>query len=205
MHIDEVIRRAKNATTAALGSAGIAMLNMYRTAQEMEYVASSAKILRMSGLFGVAAGIVWFFMPKASSSVEETIEETKAVMKEPLAVLLNRTIQEQKDFVADVKAKRYRPSSSTSNGWTKPYSQTSASTSANAMYGSAPTKEKEPENKWKNYVSSYQRGFDKAGKTPVQDMDDDDDDIPGYDDDDELEDSIFQEELEDYLSRLEDS
>lgn len=207
MHINEVYRRARNAATAGLGATGLSILNMYRTSQEMEYVADSFKIMKMSSWFGAAAGALWFFMPKADADVEETIEETKEVLKEPISVLIKRTIEEQKEFVADMKAKRYR----TTTNWTRPYSSTSTTSSSTikgaasvvtSIFSSAPVREETEKTDWKAYTNTYQRGFEKV-KTPVQDVEDDGDNAPGWSDEDEINDAVFQEELEEYMARLE--
>lgn len=202
MHINELKHRLKNAFTAAMGATGISLLNLYRTSQEMEYVASSLKILKMSSLFGVIAGAVWFFMPKAVENThEETVAVTKEFVKEPINVLINRTIEEQKEFVKDLKAKKYR---TTTTGWVKPYTSTpyNSSTPSKSSTGATVNTPEVPD--WKAYTASYQRGFEKAGRRSSTD----DDEPPGLDDDyhfDEIEDSIFQDELDDYLSSLEDS
>ena len=53
MHIDEVERRFSNARIAALGAAGLSILNCYRVSQEVGYVANSVNIFLVSGIFGL--------------------------------------------------------------------------------------------------------------------------------------------------------
>lgn len=204
MHINELKHRLKNAATAAFGAAGIAMINLYRTAQEMEYVASSFKILKMSSLFGVVAGAIWFFMPQAKDNThEETVNATKEVVKEPLNVLINRTIEEQKEFVKDLKNKTYK---TTTTGWVRP---TSTSTSAAYKVNTPDTSEDisgTAKLNWREYTLAYQRGFQKVD-TRREEVNDVPDDVPDDDSDDydQIEDEIFQDELDDYLKSLEDS
>lgn len=208
MHISELKHRLKNSFTAAFGATGISLLSLFRTSQEMEYVASSVKILKMSSLFGIVAGAIWFFMPKAAEdSHEDTVATAKEFVKEPISVLINRTIEEQKEFIKELKTKKYNTSTT---GWIKPSSTSTYTTSVAASVkinapqtGRDINRVEEPDPRL--YTATYQRGFEKVKRDPDPPEEDYDNDIPGEDDYefDEIEDSIFQDELDDYLTSLE--
>lgn len=203
MHIDEVERRFSNARIAALGAAGLSILNCYRVSQEVGYVANSVNIFSVSGIFGVVAGIAWFFMPKAdSNTLEETKAETKTILREPINVLINRILHEQKVQLQDLKNK-HSPSTSTyrsnrSTGWVRPSSVTVNKTSTTSSSSAVEPTVVRP--------STFQDPWDKPfarGKDIVFDDDDlDDDDDDDYTVEDMIKESILDEELDDYWDSL---
>ena len=106
MHIDDLIHKLKNSLTAGVGAYGLSVLNCFRVAQDVGYLAGTFKILSVSGWFGLAAASIWFCMPNSGKdSRERTKNETKEALKEPLNVLINRTLQEQKAAYDDLKKK----------------------------------------------------------------------------------------------------
>lgn len=133
MKIEEVEKRFKNATSAALGSFGVCMMNCYRISQEVSYLPSSLKILRSSSLFAVAAGVVWFFMPRAFTDKEEDVKnETKVALNEPLNIFIKRVIESHKEQLEDIKLKN-RPRTSSSSGSTSRYSWQSSNSSSTSV------------------------------------------------------------------------
>lgn len=202
MHIDEVERRFSNARIAALGAAGLSILNCYRVSQEVGYVANSVNIFSVSGIFGVVAGIAWFFMPKAdTNTLDETKAETRIVLREPINVLINRVLHEQKVQLQDLKNK-HSPSTSTygsnrSNGWVRPSSVTVGKTGTTP----ATRSDVEPEVRPSTFQDPWDKPF-ATGKDIIFDDEEDDDDDDDYTVEDMIKESMLDEELDDYWDSL---
>ena len=203
MHIDEVSQRASNARLAGFGAAGICALNMYRVSQEIGYVSSSTKIMCQSGLFGLVAGLIWFFMPRAlTDSGEDTSTQTKTVLKEPIQVLIKRTLAEHRESMQELKAKYSKTSTTGSTSRSYSYSVTPSSTTTTTTTVSSTAV----------VVRKFQDPWEKEfSKTPVPIVDEFIDDSPedGEDDYEEisrrmLEEALLEDELEQYEALLEE-
>ena len=202
MHIDEVSQRASNARLAGFGAAGICALNMYRVSQEIGYVSSSTKIMYQSGIFGLIAGLVWFFMPRANTdSEEETSIQTKTVLKEPLHVLIKRTLAEHRESLQELKAKYSKTNSSYHSPRSYSYGVNPSGTTTTTTTTVSSTAV---------VVRKFQDPWEKEfSKTPLPIVDDFGDDAPDDDEDDYeelsrrmLEEALLEDELEQYEALL---
>jgi len=207
LHIDEFSHRFSNAKLAGLGAAGICMLNCYRVSQELGYVSQSTKILLQSGLFGLASGIAWFFMPRSyTDSKEDTADQTKSVLRDPIKVLIRRALTEHKHSMDDIR-RASNPSA------TRSYSSGTRSYSYPASSYSSPVRSTTTVSSNQVSVVTVQQRFSdpwekEFSKTPIPIIDDLDDDIPDDSDDylseHMIDEALAEEELEDYYASLED-
>lgn len=114
---EELSNRVKNGGLAAGGAFAISALTSYRVSQELMHDPKSGDVVKVSLIFALVAGIVWAFMPQASKSPEEHLEEVKAAITEPLNVLIVRLTQNQKELVDTAKDMERKYSSPSSTGW----------------------------------------------------------------------------------------
>lgn len=208
MHIDEFLHRFHNAKLAALGAAGICMLNCYRVSQELGYLSQSTKILLQSGLFGLASGVVWFFMPRSyTDSREDTTTQTKTVLRDPLKVLIRRALTEHKNSMEDIRRSNNPSTANSYSSGTRSYSYpasssystpSSTTTTVSSNQVSVVTVEKKFFDPWEKEFS----------KTPIPIIDEYEDDIPEdsdtYLDQHMIDEALAEEELEDYYASLEE-
>ena len=208
MHIDEFLHRFHNAKLAGLGAAGICMLNCYRVSQELGYVSQSTKILLQSGLFGLASGVAWFFMPRSyTDSREDTTSQAKTVLKDPVKVLIRRALTEHKHSMDDIRRSSNPSTASNYSSGTRSYSYP-----ASSSYSTPSSTTTTVSSNQVSVVTVQKKFFDpwekEFSKTPIPIIDEqEDDDIPEdsdvYLDQHMIEEALAEEELEDYYASLE--
>lgn len=210
MHIDEVAKRASNARLAGLGAAGICVLNCYRVSQEVGYVSDSVKILFSSGVFGLMSGLVWFFMPRAhTDQSSDTAQQTKSVLKEPIQVMLKRVIAEHRESVNDMK-RTYSGTNSGSRNYSYPASSSTYSRSGTTTQSSTVVSTSTTAVVVRRFQDPWEKPFSKV-PLPIED-DEDISDIPDDEEDDRdallrkfMEESLLDDEMDEYESFLKDA
>lgn len=91
------INRLKQGILAALGTAAITALTIFRIGSARDAVIDVRNSVALTALFSVVIGAIWTFMPRAADDLEESVDAMKEEMNPVVRTAINSALEDGED------------------------------------------------------------------------------------------------------------
>lgn len=91
------INRLKQGILAALGTAAITALTIFRIGSARDAVIDVRNSAALTALFSVVIGAIWTLMPRAADDLEESVDAMKEEMNPVVRTAINSALEDGED------------------------------------------------------------------------------------------------------------